>query len=351
MDGFERAWQPAADDLDRQTLRTHLVRMTLVAVGGLAAVVVAWQALPAGQAAFLHLTPALVPAYLGLVIVVVSLFALRWRWVLESLGISLPLPRLMQLWLAARAVGSLIPSGTLAGEPVRAYLLRESAVPLPQAAGAVAVDRALELAGNMIAGPLCVVTALALGVGSFAGTLVALLAAGAGLAVLVFVYGRARRGAPALVPLLGPISWGPRRARGVIAMARDRAAQADTALQQLVAAHPRLVPTGIALSLAIECLQLAEIALLYAVFGLSVPLSLLLLSSVGIGVARAIPVAASLGSLEATQIGIFAVGGRTVGLGLSVGLALRLAETFRIVVGLVCLITAPGAVTLRARRR
>jgi len=76
------------------------------------------------------------------------------------------------------------------------------------------------------------------------------------------------------------------------------------------------------------------------VFGLSIPLSLLLLSSFGIGVARAVPVSAALGSLEATQVGIFTLGGRTLGLGLAVGLVLRLAETFWILIGLACLATA-----------
>jgi len=354
MDRLDRLWQTAptadADTLDRQALRARLVRLTLLAVGGLAAAAVAWQTVPASRAALVHLTLGLVPAYLGLMTVTVSLLALRWRRVLESVGVSLPLLRLMQLWLAARAVGSLIPSGTLAGEPVRAYLLRAGAVPSPLAAGTVALDRTLELAGNMIAGPVCVATALALGAGSLAGAMVAALTAGSGLAVLIFVYERARRGAPALVTLLGPTSWGGGRPNSVIAIARGHAAKTDAALQQLVAAHPRLVPIGVALSLVIECVQLAEIALLYTVFGLIVPLPLLLLSSVGIGVARVIPVSASLGSLEATQIGIFALGGRTVGLGLSVGLVLRLAETFRILVGLVCLVTAPGAATLRARR-
>jgi hypothetical protein len=62
-----------------------------------------------------------------------------------------------------------------------------------------------------------------------------------------------------------------------------------------------------------------------------------LLSSIGIGVARVVPVSAALGSLEATQVGIFALGGRTAALGLTVGLVLRIAETLWILVGLACL--------------
>ena len=75
---------------------------------------------------------------------------------------------------------------------------------------------------------------------------------------------------------------------------------------------------------------------------------LLLLSSMGIGVAHAVPVTASLGTLEATQVGLFTVGGEPLATGLAVAVAIRLAETLAILVGLACLATAPG---WRAERR
>ena len=80
--------------------------------------------------------------------------------------------------------------------------------------------------------------------------------------------------------------------------------------------------------------------MLFTVFGLFIPLPMLFLSSIGIGVARVIPVSAALGSLEATQVGIFTLGGRTLAVGLAVGLVLRVAETFWILAGLACLATA-----------
>jgi hypothetical protein len=116
--------------------------------------------------------------------------------------------------------------------------------------------------------------------------------------------------------------------------------RADRAFHDLVTTHPGLVPAGVGFSLLIECAQLVELAALYALFGIFMPMALLLLSSMGIGLARAVPVSAALGSLEATQVGIFTLGGRTLALGLAVGLVLRFAETFWILVGLACLATA-----------
>jgi len=95
-------------------------------------------------------------------------------------------------------------------------------------------------------------------------------------------------------------------------------------------------------SLVIEALHLVELAALFAVFAVSVPLPLLLSSSMGIGVAHAVPVTASLGTLEATQVGVFTVGGEPLAIGLAVAVAIRLAETVAILAGLACLATAPG---------
>jgi hypothetical protein len=310
------------------------VRGAVVALAGLCAVYVVWRMFGDGASALVALVPARLPFYLGAALVVVFLRALRWRIVLLRLGVRLPLAPLARLWLAGRAVGSLVPSGTLAGEPVRAALLVGLGVSRPTAAGAVALDRSLELAGNMIAGPASVGVALVLGAGSLAGTLVATATALAGLALFVFVYLRARQRRPALAVLFAASLFG--RLRWLRPLG-EHAARADAALHDLLASHPGLVPAGLALSLAIECILLVELAALFALFALAVPLPFLLLSSIGIGIARVVPVSAALGSLEATQVGIFALGGRTAALGLTVGLVLRVAETLWILVGLACL--------------
>jgi uncharacterized protein (TIRG00374 family) len=318
-------------------LSGRAIRLALVALAGCGAVYLVWANLGEGRAALGHVSLARLPIYFGLSLTVMVLRALRWRLVLRRMGVDLGLVHLGRLWLAGRAAGSLIPSGTFAGEPVRAELLRASGVPLATAAGAVALDRALELCGNMVAGPASVGAALAFGVGSRLAVVLMTLLAAFGLGTFIFVYVRAARGRPAIVTLF------PLRHLARFRVLERPIAQlrrADAAFRDLVGAHPGLVPAGVGFSLAIECVQLLELAALFMVFGLAIPLSLLLLSSFGIGVARVVPVSAALGSLEATQVGIFALGGRTLGLGLAVGLVLRVAETFWILAGLACLATA-----------
>lgn len=287
-----------------------------------------------------HVVVGAIPLYLALWLATVALHAWRSQIVLDRLGTRLPLVRLARLWLAARAVGTLVPSGTLGGEPVRAKLLAASGTPPARAAGAVALDRSLELAGNMIVGPLCIGGAVVLGAGSGIALGVTAGSALVGLVMLTAIYARAARGKPALVPIFAPpLLLVPARWR---ARLQAEIARADAAMRDVLAAHPGLVPTCIGVSLLIEALHLVELAALFAVFGLAVPIPLLLLSSMGIGIAHAVPVTAALGTLEATQVGLFTVGGEPLATGLAVAVALRLAETLAILTGLACLATAPG---------
>ncbi len=318
-------------------LSGRAVRLAFLALAGCGGVYLVWKNVGEGRAALTHVSLALVPVYFSLSATVMALRALRWRFVLRRMGAELGLPRLAQLWLAGRAAGSLIPSGTFAGEPVRAELLRASGVPLGTAAGAVALDRALELAGNMMAGPACVLAALMLGAGSRLVVAITFAFGALGLGTFVFVYARAARGRPAIAALF-PLRWFSRFRMLERPIAHIR--RADAAMYDLITTHPKLVPGGVGFSLAIECTQLLELAALFAVFGLFIPVPLLLLSSMGIGFARAVPVSAALGSLEATQVGIFTLGGRSLADGLAVGLVLRIAETFWILTGLACLALA-----------
>jgi glycosyltransferase 2 family protein len=314
------------------------LRLALPALAGVAAAYVLWRFAADRSPVPPRIVLAALPVYLALWLATVALHALRWRMVLHRLGADLPLGRLARLWLAARAVGSVVPSGTLGGEPIRAQLLTTSGMSAASAAGAVALDRSLELAGNMIVGPICIFGAIALGAGSDTAMAATALFALAGLGLLAFVYVRAAQGRPALVPLSGrPLWFVPRRLH---ARVRAHAERADVALQELLAAHPRLVPAGVGLSLVIEGLHLVELTALFAVFALAVPLPMLLLSSMGIGIAHALPVTAALGTLEATQIGLFTVGGAPIATGIAVAVAIRLAETLAILVGLACLATA-----------
>lgn len=330
-----RADSPAATAVDGAILR-----LVLPALAGAAAAWVLWRfTADTGQLPRRIVVGAL-PVYLGLWLSTVALHAVRWRMVLHRLGTDLPLVRLARLWLAGRAVGSVVPSGTLGGEPVRAQLLTASGMPAASAAGAVALDRSLELAGNMIVGPLCIGGALTLGAGSGTALTIAAVGGLVGFALLLAIWIHGMRGDPVLRILVTPPAYLlPRRWRTRLL---TEATRADGALHAVLVEHPGLVPAGVAVSLVIEALHLVELAALFAVFAITVPLPMLLLSSMGIGIAHAVPVTAALGALEATQVGLFTVGGEPIATALAVAVAVRLAETLAILTGLACLATAPG---------
>ncbi len=99
---------------------TSSLRLVLPALAGVAAAYALWRFATEGNAMPPRIVLAALPVYLMLWLATVALHAWRWQMVLARLGTTLPLLRLARLWLAARAVGSLVPSGTLGGEPVRA---------------------------------------------------------------------------------------------------------------------------------------------------------------------------------------------------------------------------------------
>ncbi len=314
------------------------LRLALPAIAGAAAAYVLWRFAVETSTAPPRIVLAAVPVYLVLWLATVLLHARRSQLVLARLGSEVPLGLLARLWLAGRAVGSLVPSATLGGEPLRAQLLVAHGIPATRAAGAVALDRSIELAGNMIVGLVIVATVVALGVGSGWALWTTAGVAISGLAFLTAVYVRGVQGRPALVPILAPpLRLVPVRWRERL---RGHTIRADHAMREMLAAHPRLVPIGLALSLAIEALHLVEFTALYAVFAIALPFRFLLLTSLGMGVAHGIPVTAALGTLEATQIGILTVGGEPLATGLAVAVALRVGETLAIVAGLICLATA-----------
>jgi uncharacterized protein (TIRG00374 family) len=330
-----RADTPAAAAVDGA-----LFRLVLPALAGAAAAWVLWRVAADAGPLPRRIVVGALPVYLGLWLATVALHAVRWRMVLRRLGTDLPLVRLARLWLAGRAVGSVVPSGTLGGEPVRVRLLTASGMPAASAAGAVALDRSLELAGNMIVGPLSIGGALALGAGSGIALTIAAVGGLVGFALLLAIWIHGMRGDPVLRILATPPAYLlPRRWRTRVLA---EATRTDGALHAVLVTHPGLVPAGVALSLVIEALHLVELAALFAVFAIAVPLPMLLLSSMGIGIAHAVPVTAALGTLEATQVGLFTVGGEPIATGLAVAVAVRLAETLAILTGLACLATAPG---------
>src|SRR6185295_5777631 len=95
-------------------------------LGGLAMIaLLLWWFGTAGLAeAIGHLRPLYLCVYLLLAVAVLVGYSLRWRLVARAVGRTPSLARLVATRLAGDAIGGLVPSAKLAGEPVRIALLR-----------------------------------------------------------------------------------------------------------------------------------------------------------------------------------------------------------------------------------
>jgi uncharacterized protein (TIRG00374 family) len=305
--------------------------VSLLGLGGLCW----WFGLEPVGHALAHASPRGLAAYLLLTALVLLGYALRWQLLATAVGGHVPLSRLLRARLAGDAVGTLVPSAKLAGEPLRIALARGNDTSTAQSTAGVALDRLLEVIGNTLAALVYVaVFCVVRGAGSagppsiaLAVTMMLLLMALAALLI------RWRLGQRPLALFYGP------RARGVaprLAVWMDGLRHVEDHVIRFFHQHPRAFVLGLLASLLIEGLNVALYHTLLAAFGIALELPVLLLVLVGGGVARAVPVPAGLGALEATQVAIGAAAGQPE-LGFVIGVIVRLHETLLLGLGLAAL--------------
>ena len=254
-----------------------------------------------------------------------TLHALRARVVLRGLRLPIdpPLATLLGFRAAAHAASFLLPSAQLAGEPLRALLLRRAGSDWGGAALLVAADRGMEASAGAIAGPIYLASFL------LASDLSPALAAGS---IAAWAIGS--------VALLAVYAIAARRGRLLSVLLRGRKlAPAAAALGELEQRFSRFVRTrsfavALALALLAEATIVLEFVLLFDAFALDLPLPIVLGVLLGMGLAHLAPVPIGLGSLEGAQVGVATLAGRAAALGLAIGLLVRLRETIWAAIGL-----------------
>lgn len=281
-----------------------------------------------------RVSPAALAVYLALTVLAWGGATTRW-WVVARAVDGAGAPgRMFGARLGGDAVGALVPSGRLAGEPLRVALVRGGRVTTSAATAGVALDRMLELTGNMLAGlTYVVVFATVREAGAAPWLLGALLVAG--LALLALPVATLARGGH-------PFAWcyGPRARQALPRAGRwlDAVQRVEAHLGAGVRAHPRRLLLGLSLTVATEALLVAQYHTLLGAFGVALDLPTLLLVMLGGGIANAAPTPAGLGALEAAQV--LAVGAATgqPELGFVVGIILRLHMVLLLAAGGVALL-------------
>lgn len=312
---------------------SRLLRTGPLVVGAVLLVVLLWGfGLSGLREALARVSPSTLALYLLFSVGVYAAYGWRWQTVSRSLGCDLPLPRLASARLAGDAIGNIVPSARLAGEPVRAAIVHAGGVEGAMATAGVALDRLLETVCNTFCALLYVTIFWLTHTGAEARSLatlaVILAGAAASLGVLVFML---LRGISPLDPLLRLFD-GTRVAVWLGALRRT-----EEHLIRFFREQPRVFLTGLLLSLLAEGLTVCQYYFLFASFGIHFGLPTLLLTLVGAGVAHAMPTPAALGTLEGTQVAVLTLAAGDPSLGFLVGLILRLHETLMTVAGLIAL--------------
>lgn len=298
---------------------------------------------------FTQLQPTYVLLYLIALPVVVAAYSARWRMLARAIGSPIGLAKLMAARLAGDAVGVLMPSAKVAGDPIRVALVRGDGVSMVSATAGVTLDRLCEVTGNVIAAAaytMIFITSTQAGPSTAVSDLLASVAflCGAVAVPLVMLWRGVRPLAPLYWVLDGRLA--PRWARLL-----EGARGAESRVMGVFRDHPGSFVAGVGASLLIECLVIVEYQVLLRMCGIALPLSTLLLALVLGGLSRSLPSPAALGALEASQVAALTIAGQPAATGLAVGLLIRLHETLLMAAGLaVCVArgVTPGRLRLLA---
>ena len=272
---------------------------------------------------------------------------LRWSVLLGGLGSHVALATLTACRAAGHSLSSLVPSGRMGGEPLRAYLAVQQGVPAPQAIASVTVDRTLEMGGGSVFAAVFGAVLVQQGIPALRGAAFTLGVAAIGLAIgVAFIVRRLRRGeglVTAVASGTGLDRFGAVRAR----MATIGAAEGD--VNELVG-QPRRVGLAFGLSIATHTLVLVEYWLLLSAFGLPSGPVAVVAANFATGAVHSLPVPAGIGVLEGSQLWLFTMLGYPADVGLAVGLAVRLRELLWVLPGLGYLFARAIRTSVAARR-
>lgn len=227
-------------------------------------------------------------AALGAMMVLLVVGSIRWQAFLRALGLALPAPTALRLYLVGTFFNAFLPTG-VGGDVYKAYRLRTADGGLAPPVTSVILDRLAGLVGLALIGAVAVLSRVGRG----------------DHRALVFVAGALSLSVLAAVALgwLGRsaiLRWLSARSssRSLWSGVRSVAVQASAALGE-----PRAAGLGLAGGLLAQGLTLAAMALLLGSLGADLPLDALATVMVVAGVAASLPITVNgLGVREGTLV-------------------------------------------------
>lgn len=266
---------------------------------------------------FSHVTPKLLIAYLCVSFSIMMLFAIRWRFVLKTLGYKVPFIDVFGFRVIEYGISYITPSGKAGGEPVRAALLMKRGICFKEGLSTVFADKTIELSVSLLFFIFGILT-LALGYALPAGLNVILILLSALLLFMIWkFYSRILRGKPVFVALFRFL-----RLHKVKFLAKYQQAivEFEQPIIKFYTEEKKAFFIALGLSILSLCLSLVEYKLVLLMLGIDAPLSVIFMVLSVVGIAFLVPVPMGLGSLEAFQAALFSVLG--IGSASGIGLAM-----------------------------
>ncbi|MFH1511200.1 MAG: lysylphosphatidylglycerol synthase transmembrane domain-containing protein, partial [Candidatus Woesearchaeota archaeon] len=257
----------------------------------------------------------------------------RWKFILESQRIHLPLWKIAIFKLVGFSFSFLTPTGQLGGDPVRGILLKREKVPAAAAYSSVLIDKSIELAthiGFAVIGFVFII--LNYHLTSNALFLLSTALAAAILLLVTFYYSIRKN--------KGFFSRAYRffRLNQLLFLRKyeQHVRDVDVEIVNFFRFNKKYFRIALAISLLSWVFMFIEYEAALLAFNYSPTVLSLFLVICVVGFSYAIPVPAALGVLELSQASLFVVLNVPVQIGIALGLLIRFRDVLWAILGLVC---------------
>jgi len=266
---------------------------------------------------FSNITPSLVIAYLMISFIIMSLFAIRWNFVMRTLGYIIPLRESFSFRVIDYGISYITPSGKAGGEPIRAALLTRKGIPFKEGLSNVTTDKTIELSVSVIFFVFGLLT-LAIGHPLPIGLRILMIIFSLFLLFTIWkFYSRIMKGKPVFAALYRFL-----RLHKIKSLAKYQQAVVDFEKPIIKFYNEKRQAFYIALGLSLLSIfcSMIEYKILLLMLGINASIGVVFMVFSVVGIAFLVPVPMGLGSLEALQAGLFSVLG--IGSASGIGLAL-----------------------------
>ncbi len=270
--------------------------------------------------------------FLAASFVIALILALRWKLILNSFHVRVPLLKCFNYRTAAFAVGYITPSMRFGGEPLRVSLVRKHCGSTAKAASTVVIDRSIDLTSNFLfflIGLVIVVMKFTL-----PGNTLFVILAGAGLALigLSFFYYRLHTGKGFFIHLLRKlrldrIKWIKKYEKDII--------RTEKHVTDFLRKDKKTFFLAMLVSVLAWVFMFLEYKFALLALGYNAPISSLFIVISFVGIAVMMPIPGALGVLEAGQTSAFALIGGRHSTGIALSLVIRARDLMWTAAGII----------------